>query len=347
MQIPPDRDSAQCHLEILMDSEHTPFDAHIKNNSLALSPNEKIAAVSYSDTPEVIVYDLTARTPPRVLWNFITPRNIVFASDGRHFYVSDSSLGEVVEIDANTLGTTRRFAVGAGAFGTAITHDGRTLFVNNQAASTLTIVDIPSGRSDAVLTGFAQPRQGIKISSDGKTVLVANFGNDQVAVVDAVARKIFSRIGGFNQIRAISLTRESDVLYAANSGSNSITEVNVATGRIVRTIPVGRDPYGATLSADQKKLLTSSKQDGTLDIVDLRSGLIAGSIGGFLEPRQALVYSRDGKSVYVLNKDLSIGVVDLSTASVSRTLHFKKLEMPQPRTPNATSNARQRETIGR
>jgi YVTN family beta-propeller protein len=330
-----------------MYTERASFDGHIKNNSLALSPDEKVAAVSYSDLPEVVVYDLTGRAQARVLSGFITPRNILFGPDGRHFYVSDSSLGVVVEIDANTLCVSRRLAVGAGAFGTAISHDGHTLFVNNEAASTLTLVNIPSGLTDAVLTGFAQPRQGIKISSDWKRVFVTNFGSDQVIVVDVVARKIVSRIGGFNQIRAISLTREGDVLYAANSGSNSITQVDVATGRIVRTIPVGRDPYGATLSADQKKLLTSSKQDGTLDIVDLRTGQIASSIGGFVEPRQALVYSRDGKSVYVLNKDLSIGVVDLSTAVVSRTLHFKKLEMPQLRTPNATSTARQREAISR
>ena len=48
--------------------------------------------------------------------------------------------------------------------------------------------------------------QGIKISADGKKVFVTNFGNDQVTVVDAAERKIVGRIGGFNKIRAISLT---------------------------------------------------------------------------------------------------------------------------------------------
>ena len=298
------------------------FDGHIENNSLALSPDEKLAVVSYSGTPQVVVYGPSSQRPPVVLGDFITPRNILFAPGGHYFYVSDSSLGEVVEVDVNTLDVARRFALGAGAFGTAITADGHTLFVNNEAASTVTLVDVPSGLTVAVLTGFSQPRQGIKPSADGKTLFVTNFGNDQVIVVDIAERKIVGRIAGFNKIRAISLTREGDLMYAANSGSNSIAVVDVAAGRIVKNIPVGRDPYGATLSADQKQLLTSSKLDGTLDIVDLRTGQIAKSIAGFVEPRQALVYSRDGKTVYVLNKDLSVGVVDLSSGRLARTLQI-------------------------
>jgi len=303
-----------------MQAERKTFDGQIENNSLALSPDEKLAAVSYSGMPQVVVYDLAGRNPPRVLSRFITPRNILFGPDGGYFYVSDSSLGEVVEIDANKMEVARRFALGAGAFGTAIAPDGRILFVNNEAASTLTMVDIPSGLTEAVVTGFSQPRQGIKLSADGKTVFVTNFGNDQVIVVDAEVRKIVGRIGGFNKIRAISLTRECDILYAANSGSNSIAVVDLAAESITNIIPVGRDPYGATLSADQTQLLTSSKLDGTLDILDLRTGQIVKSIGGFVEPRQALVYGRDGKTVYVLNRDLSVGVVNLSSGQVFRML---------------------------
>jgi len=81
-----------------MQAERKTFDGQIENNSLALSPDEKLAAVSYSGMPQVVVYDLAGRNPPRVLSRFITPRNILFGPDGGYFYVSDSSLGEVVEI---------------------------------------------------------------------------------------------------------------------------------------------------------------------------------------------------------------------------------------------------------
>ncbi|MFX8577791.1 phosphate ABC transporter substrate-binding protein, partial [Acinetobacter baumannii] len=55
------------------------FDGQIRNNSLALSPDEATAVVSYSERPDVIVYDLATGAVRGVLRGYVTPRNIVFA----------------------------------------------------------------------------------------------------------------------------------------------------------------------------------------------------------------------------------------------------------------------------
>ena len=126
-------------------------------------------------------------------------------------------------------------------------------------------------------------------------------------------------VAGFSQIRAISLTRDGRTLYAANSGSNAIAVVELATGKIFRIINVGRDPDGATLAADERHLLTASKMDGTLDIVDLAAGRIERSLSGFDGTRQALAYSRDGKTAYVLDKNLRLSAVELLEGRITRT----------------------------
>lgn len=66
------------------------FDGSIQNNSLAISPDEKLAVVSYSARTDIAVYDLEKGELRQVINGFITPRNIVFAPDGNSFYVSDS-----------------------------------------------------------------------------------------------------------------------------------------------------------------------------------------------------------------------------------------------------------------
>ena len=43
------------------------FDGNIKNNSLALSPDESTAVVSYSERPDVVVYNLQKGTERGVL----------------------------------------------------------------------------------------------------------------------------------------------------------------------------------------------------------------------------------------------------------------------------------------
>lgn len=111
------------------------FDGQIRNNSLALSPDEKTVVVSYSERSEVVVYDAATGTVRGVLQGYVTPRNIVFSPDGQAFYVSDSSRGEVVKVDAATLQTLSRLAAGPGAFGTTLSRDGKLAYVLNEDLS--------------------------------------------------------------------------------------------------------------------------------------------------------------------------------------------------------------------
>ena len=170
-----------------------PFDADIKNNSLAVSPDEHLAAVSYSDENQVVVYDLQTGRPIKTLRGYVTPRNIVFAPDGKRFCVSDSSLGTVNVVDAAIFETLARYPVGYGVFGTVLTADGRTLYANNEAASTVTAVDTADGSAKAVIPGFAQPRQGIRLGPDGKEASVLNK-DLSIAVVDTNAHQIIRTI---------------------------------------------------------------------------------------------------------------------------------------------------------
>jgi len=130
---------------------------------------------------------------------------------------------------------------------------------------------------------------------------------------------IETTISGFNEIRAISVKKDGSVLYAANSGSNSIYKVDLLTNNIIDSVKVGRDPYGAALAPDEKILLSGNKIDNTLSIVDTKSFKVSGTINGFKEPRQAIVFSKDKKHVYVLNADLSVSTVDLDEKKIVKT----------------------------
>jgi YVTN family beta-propeller protein len=298
-----------------------PFDAQIKNNTLAISPDQTLGLVAYSDTPRVEVINLVNDKKRRQLDGFITPRSIVFSPNGKSIYISDSSTGLVTVLDGKTLVERNRIAVGPGAFGLALSPDGQKLYVNNEAASTVTVIDTAQSRPVKVIAGFSGPRQGIIISEDGTKVYVTNFSNDRVTVLDAATNKIEREITGFKKIRAIRLTKDGQTLYAANSGADEIAVVDVGMGGIVATIPVGREPYGVTLSPDGKVLYASNKVDNTIHVIDTATRRRLSVIGGFNEPRQAVVFSKDGQQAYVLNRDLSVSVVDTRRGKISHTLN--------------------------
>ncbi|MFX8437299.1 phosphate ABC transporter substrate-binding protein, partial [Acinetobacter baumannii] len=86
------------------------------------------------------------------------------------------------------------------------------------------------------ITGFAQPRQGVRLSPDGAKLYVTNFLGDKVTIVDTQTDKIEGEITGFNKIRAISVTADGKTLFAANSGSNDIAVVDIAARRVTGTV---------------------------------------------------------------------------------------------------------------
>lgn len=295
------------------------FDGEIHNNSLALSPDESTAIVSISDQPKVIIYKLKEPNKHITLEGYITPRNILFSPSGNSFYVSDSSLGVVNKIDTQSLKTIVQIPIGAGAFGTTISNDGKILYVNNQAASTVTVVNLESNKPKAVITGFAQPRQGVRLNPLNDKLYVTNFLGDKITIVNTVNNKIIGEITGFNKVRAISITQDGRTLFAANSGSNTIAVVDIDKRQIINTIIVGKDPYGAALTPDDKHVYSGNLGDNSLSEIDVATMQVTATINGFKGPRQAIVFTNDGQYAYVLNVDLSVVKLDLNSREILQT----------------------------
>ena len=96
--------------------------------------------------------------------------------------------------------------------------------------------------------------------------------------------------------------------------------VDVAARRIAAEVPVGRDPYGAALTPDGRYVYSGNLQDNSLSVIDTGTRAVVATVTGLQEPRQAIVFSRDGARAYVLNRDLGIAVVDRAGNRVARIL---------------------------
>ena len=73
-------------------------------------------------------------------------------------------------------------------------------------------------------------------------------------------------------------------------------------------------------------MYSGNKADNTLTVIDTATHKPAGTIPGFDEPRQAIVFARQGAIAYVLNKDLSVAVVDLKEKKVTHTIRSRPSE---------------------
>jgi len=124
---------------------------------------------------------------------------------------------------------TIALATGAGPKGIAFAPDGRTAYVSNHDANTVSIVDTTTDIVSATLSGFRAPA-GIAISPDGKKVLVANGGDDSVTQIDTVSRALTSVavvVSGVAVAAPAGITMSPDGTHAYVTGrlANTVTEI--------------------------------------------------------------------------------------------------------------------------
>ncbi len=141
-----------------------------------------------------------------------------------------------------------------------------------------------------------------------------------MAKKETASNKTTGEISGFKMIRAISITADGKTLFAANSGSNDIAVVDIDKRTILNIVPVGKDPYGAALSPDGRFVYVGNLGDNTVSVIEVASLQVVATITGFKQPRQAIVFTRDGKTACVLNVDLSVAKIDRATQQIVSTM---------------------------
>lgn len=297
------------------------FDPDIKNNSLAVSPDESVAVVCASGIDFVNIYDLRTDSLIKTINEVVTPRNIAFSKDGTVFYISDSSYGNIREYDSRTFKLLRTFPLAKGVFGFAVDDKNQRIYANNQAENTVSVLNTATGEVDKVINGFNGPRQGIVLADDNRHLYVTNFKSDDVKVVDISTDEIIKTLPGIPAVRQISVDTQRNILYGASSKENAIYALDIATGNQIARIPVGEEPYGAKLSPDRSILLSGEKGSNSISVIRTDSLTIDRTVRGLDGPRQAIVYSTANPGrAYILNADLSVSVIDYHDNTIVKTI---------------------------
>ncbi|MCP5109937.1 MAG: cell surface protein, partial [bacterium] len=116
-------------------------------------------------------------------------------------------------------------------------------------------------------------------------------------------------------------------VYVACSGTREIAVVDSGSHRITQRFPVPARPTGLALSPDGHRLyVTCMGQEGSVEILEARTGNVVGSVGAGHTPMSP-VLSADGRRLYFCNRfDGTVSAVDLA----GPTLVFEKRTGREP-----------------
>lgn len=214
------------------------------------------------------------------------PGGMAITQDGKRLFVACANLSTVLEVDLGT-GSTKELPVQQIPFEVKLTADDRTLVVSNWG-----------GRKPGPKEEQADS-DDVPVSVDERGV--ARSGT--ISIVDLASRRRQDVAVG---IRPSGMTIKGGSVFVANGGSDTISEVDLRTATVRRTLSVrwnGKQLYGSMptdLASSDNYLYSCNAGDNAVARIDLRTGKTDGFLpAGFFPVGIAL--APNGKQAWVVN----------------------------------------------
>jgi DNA-binding beta-propeller fold protein YncE len=272
----------------------------------------------------VNIFDLRQRKLAKRVQVSQRPDVTATTPDGRYLYVSGEYLAV---IDLETLGVVRMLSGDAihAHYALNCFPDGQRMFLFNYDGSIVVLKDIFDPLRVEVEKYFVVNQPALPdaavggkghFTADGLSYINPNWHSNTIFSLDlahdyALATLVSS---GLDKPDDLVMTRDERKGYTASHGSTSETRGAVhvfdpATGKVLRSILVGRKPAGLTMSPDSQVVYVTNVPDGSItaintigdEVLFMASAAVwyraAGITGDHLDIEGVSV-SADGKTLY-------------------------------------------------
>ena len=200
----------------------------------------------------------------------IMPHGSRFNAQGTKHYSACMMNDALVEIDAHTLSVSRHF----------ILTKGKEHGANGPVAAASPMM----AGHDMSGHGMAPPKPGdvscsptwAQPSVDGSKVFVACNKSNEIAEIDVASWTLTRRIPAGDGVYNLAATRDGRLLVGTNKRGQSISVIDIASGKELARIPTQRKvASGVAISRDDRYAFATiegiGSQPGTLEIIDLKT----------------------------------------------------------------------------
>ncbi|MET8077985.1 beta-N-acetylglucosaminidase domain-containing protein [Streptomyces sp. NPDC005303] len=182
--------------------------------------------------------------------------------------------------------------------------------------ATITLTGSTEGVHSVVVegTGILDRALPVQVTDGTGTprALTANFSGASVSSIDLASGTTTNIAVGANPGEVV-VSANGRTAYAANQGSNTVSVIDVASGKVTATVAVGKVPAGLALTPDGDTLWVANYTDGTVQSIDtatLRTGTPVPVGAG----PENMAVTPDGRTLYVANiHDNTVTPVALAT----------------------------------
>jgi PQQ-dependent catabolism-associated beta-propeller protein len=219
-----------------------------------LHPDDRHLYIANEDDAITTVVDTQTRTVVAQIDVGIEPEGMAVSPDGKIAITTSETTNMAHWIDTKTQKLFANTLVDARPRHAEFVKDGTEMWVSAEIGGTISVFDVATQTEKAKI-GFAvkgvhpdrvQP-VGFELTGDEKTAFVALGPSNHVAVVNADTYAVEEYILVGRRVWHMAFNTDKSLLFTTNGVSGDVTVIDVAKRKPIKTIKVGRFPWGAAL----------------------------------------------------------------------------------------------------
>lgn len=206
-------------------------------------------------------------------------------------------------IDVASGATLATLPTGHGPHEIVLSRDGRTAVITDygtgaRPGSTLTVIDVPSRRVVRTIALAAYTRPHGLVLLPGDSVVAVTSEAAQAVVLVHVLRGEVLRAVKTNKSGShmVGVAEDGVQAWTGDIGSNTVTELDLRTGRIMRSVDVPEQPEAINITPDGSEVWVGSNATGKVSVVDTYMGSVVTAAEGFRWPYRVL-FTPDAETV--------------------------------------------------
>ena len=208
-------------------------------------------------------------------------------------------------IDVATGRALATLPTGQGPHEVVLSGDGRVAVVTDYGAqgpggNTLTVIDVPGLRvARTIDLGQYRRPHGIVFLPGDSLVAVTSESTGNVVVVSVAASTVRTAIPTTqNGSHMVAVVGNGSLMYTGNMQSSTVSELDVRTGRFVRTFDVPAQPEAINVTPDGAEVWVGSNATGRVSVVDPKTGAVTTAAEGVSWPYRIL-FSPDRRFTFL------------------------------------------------
>jgi YVTN family beta-propeller protein len=219
--------------------------------------------------------------------------------------VTNKAPGTATIVDAASGTVLATLPTGHGPHEIVTSRDGRTAVVTDygtgpQPGSTLTVIDIGGLKvAHTIPLGEYRRPHGIVYLPGDSTVAVTSEANRAVLIVNVrtgvLVKAVPTEQPGSHMV---GVAADGVRAWTGDMGSHTVTELDLAAGKVVRHIAVPNTPEAINVVPDGSEAWVGSNATGKVSVVDARTGNVATAGEGFGFAYRML-FTRDASQVFI------------------------------------------------